>query len=440
MKKKLIIAIFSINLVIIVLSWYFISVLSIGSGSLGAVFLLIARLSGLLAAYLLLWQLLLIGRVKFIEQAIGQDKLSRYHHYNGVLILPLLILHILTVTISYAQFSNQGFASQFWAFVSGPYELFWTGFAFIVLVVVALSSMWIAKKKLKYEAWYLVHLLSYLGILLAYNHQVELGGDLRHIILAIYWYLIFYGTLIVFVYFRFFKQVYSFYKHRFYVADIKVENDKVVSVYIQGRNLSNFSIKPGQFMNFRFLNKSLWFESHPFSWSESKIDNHLRISIKSLGDFSSTLKNKLKINDPVLIDGPYGVFTGANIKNNKFLLIAGGIGITPIRSMIGKLIEQQKDVVLIYANNFLNDLLFANEFSELEAKGLKLIKIFSSEPNYVGEQGRIDSDKIARLVPDFLERDIFVCGPPSLMNQLLEVEFKKLQIDKQKIHFEKFSF
>jgi predicted ferric reductase len=180
----------------------------------------------------------------------------------------------------------------------------------------------------------------------------------------------------------------------------------------------------------------LWY-THPFSFSTAKNNEYIRISAKKSGDMTSYLGN-LKNGTKVIIDGPLGIFTERGIKRakmkDKILFIAGGIGITPIRALIEELSQKNKDMVLLYSNKNQSDVPFGPELIEYNCK---IHFIFSDEKVSGYEFDRIDEEKIIRLVPDYAEREIFVCGPPQMMDSMISI-FEKSGVPKKQVHFEKF--
>jgi predicted ferric reductase len=212
----------------------------------------------------------------------------------------------------------------------------------------------------------------------------------------------------------------------------------VTSVVISGKNLENFRIQPGQFMLIRFLTKNLWWQTHPFSLSKFPDGKTIRLSIKNVGDFTSVVKY-IKKGSPVYIDGPYGIFTRKVVKKNKVLLIAGGIGITPVRSLLEDLLIQKKDVVFLYSNKVKEEIVFKNEFDSLQKTKPFLAYYFLSQENQKGFiSGRIDAQQIQELVKDVRDRDIFICGPLPMM-QSLKNDLVNIGVPKSQIHYEQFS-
>lgn len=400
--------------------------------------LALGRLFGLLAVNLILLQLILIGRVKWVETIFGLDKLSIIHHYNGLFFLIFLLTHPLLMVLVYAKFTGQSFFGQIGSMISGSQELLKAFLATAIFIVIILLSMVIVRKKLKYESWYFTHLLTYLAIYLSFEHQFEFGGDFIDRTFVVYWYGIYIVGIGNLLFFRFIKPLWNFYRHGFYVDRVIPENAEVTSIYIKGRNLPEFKIRAGQFMIFRFLAEGYWWQAHPFSLSCAPNGDYLRISVKALGDFTRKIK-AVPLGTKVLIDGPHGVFTAKDDRYQKYLLIAGGIGITPLRSLAETLVKQNKDVVLLYASHKERSIALKNELENLTSAGnLKLHYIISDDQDWIGEKGRIDQEKIQRLAPDYQGRQVYLCGPKLMMKAIID-SFNNLGLKRSKIFYEKFS-
>jgi predicted ferric reductase len=177
------------------------------------------------------------------------------------------------------------------------------------------------------------------------------------------------------------------------------------------------------------MQKNMWFH-HPFSYSDSYNGKSVRFSIKASGDFTSKINN-LKIETKVWIDGPLGTFTLKKAIKNKYLFIAGGIGITPILSMI-KSVEEKDSAVLLYSNKTQKDSVFTEEITENKIKSYN----FYTER---GQDNRIDIEKISSLCPDFKERDIYICGPSQMISDIVK-KLKNNLVPSEQIHFEQFNY
>lgn len=406
-------------------------------------------LSGLILASLALLQLLLMSRAPFIEQTWGQDKLARVHAFLGKVFLVFLVAHPALVVAAYSNTSQMSFFSQYFAMLKlddmlGAVVGFWL---FVALIIYSLLRVY---KKLEFEKWYLSHLLMYVAVLVSFGHQKELGSSLlTSNIFASYWTLLYVLTFASLAGFRVGLPLYRFYKHRFYVEKLEQETGDVWSVYIKGQNLSDFKTLGGQFFIVRFLTNGFWREAHPFSLSTTAGQDHLRLSIKASGNFSGKI-SKLSPKTKVYVEGPYGVFTAKRASKDKVLLLAGGIGITPFRSMLEDLGKAGKDVVLLYGNKTKQDIALKNELEDLASKyHVQIHHVLSNEKTENSTQlaessenvhyGFITTELIQQVVPDFLEREVFVCGPPPMMNGLIKT-LKQNNLPKSQLHFEKFAF
>lgn len=437
MKKYFYYGLLLVNIAVIIFFWIYPTGLVIQN--LGDLFVMLGRLSGLFAAFFVLLQFLLMGRSAWLEGAFGLDKLSNIHRLNGYLSLFFILVHPIFITFGYSQLFNVPYQQQYIFQVQTMSGVLLAGIASNIFLVVVVSSIYIVKKRLKYEMWYGIHLLTYLAVALAFTHQFANGTDLfESTIFRVYWYGLYifvFGNLLVY---RILKPFYLFNKHKFVVEKVVPETKDTNSVYISGKDLEKFKVQPGQFMKLIFVAKGMWWQSHPFSLSMVPDGKNLRISIKNLGDFTSKIKD-MPAGTKVLIDGPYGVFTKKSSKKDKVMFIAGGIGITPIRSLVEQLAREGKDVVLLYANRTREDIAFKNEFDELTRKLRFPIHYFLSDEEVAGYQfGRIEKDKIQYLVPDFIEREVFLCGPVPMMEGTKK-NLLDLGLRKDDIHYEKFS-
>ncbi|MEI8364529.1 MAG: ferric reductase-like transmembrane domain-containing protein [archaeon] len=428
-KKITLTSLFILNILIILGFWYFNNQSMLTGDSL---YNALGRITGLIGTYLFLIQILLISKIKFIENTYGHDKLSRIHHYNGIVAFGLLFLHGLFLTIGYKLISNISFLSQLLKFIGGD-EIGAAIFAFVILIIIIILSITLSKIKMKYELWYLTHLFTYLVIILAFSHQIENGMDLySNNAFLVYWYVLYIIIIGLLVVYRFLVPIYNYYVHRFVVSRVVKENQDIVSIYIRGNKLNRFKFKAGQFGIFRFLDKT-FYEAHPFSFSRAHSEIELRISIKNLGDFTSKV-HEIKRGTPIIIEGPLGTFHKDRIKHKNVVLIAGGIGITPIRSLIEELtLDPSREITLIYSVKDDKDIVFREELNSLKEKNHN--HYYHSSNKF----GHLNEDKLRNVILNPTTTDFFVCGPPGMTNHIIKL-LKRMGVSKKRIHHEKFSF
>ena len=443
MKKVAVWLLLAVNCALVVGFWYW----RTAHNPLGNLLMLDAaskllaagRLAGLLAVLGVLSQLLFIGRIRWIEQLYGLDRLSRLHHYNAFVVLLFLLAHVVCLTISYSLQRDAGWWEQFVTFLRDWEDLLAAAIAFALFAGLIAMSLAIVMRRLKYECWHGAHFLLYAAILLAFGHQLEVGGDFaENRWLAAYWYALYGFVLINLLVYRFVRPLYNTWRYRLVVDRVVAETADVTSIYINGRNLEKLAIHAGQFMILRFWARGYWWEAHPFSLSCRPNGKYLRVSIKQSGDFTRRAPH-IRPGTPVIMDGPHGIFTARQSQQDKVLLIAGGIGITPLRGLAEDFLAADKDVTLLYANRMRTGIALVDELRQLgPADRWRVYHILSHDPDWPGEKGRLDAERLRRLVPDFRLRDIYICGPPIMMRQLLEI-LRVAGVPKRQLHHERFA-
>lgn len=419
---------------IIVYFWYSTASFAFGGNS-GDILSAIGRLFGLLLAFAVLLQLFLRSRISLLEKTVGFGFMNRIHKKNGYVVFVLLILHPLFLVLGYSQLVGNSLFTQLFLFLFTYQGVFKAFLALLIFLFVITSSIYMVRKKLPYELWYLIHLSTYIAILFAWDHQLTLGTDFAgNEWFVRFWYVLYIIVIGSILYWRIFRILFSFYTHKFFIAKVVKEATDTYSVYIEGKDLQKFHFIPGQFAFLRFLTKQTWFESHPFSFSQTNKHKSLRFTIKNSGNFTSII-NQIPQGTNVLLDGPHGVFTLPEKPKRKLLFLAGGVGITPIRSLLEY--ANQKDAVLLYANKVETDIIFKSELEELaKSIGFKIEYVVSRNPKYQGLKGRITIELIKQRVPDFMKRDIFICGPRVMIDEL--VASLSPVVSKSQIHTEVF--
>ncbi len=437
MKKYLIYALFFLSYATILFFWWSSSGVLLGRG-LSNVSIALGRLAGLSAAYFILLQFVFIGRSVWIEQTFGLDKLTRIHHWNGLLSISFILAHPTLIIFGYAIGNNISFLRQFSELVFNNQYLLQAFIALLLFCTIVGVSLYIVRKRLKYESWYTVHLFTYLAILLAWGHQLTFGEDFLHSpAFVYYWYALYIFAFGNLLYSRFMKPLLLYSRHQFFISRTIKETADATSIYISGKNMEHFHIKPGQFMIFRFLTKKFIWQAHPFSLSYVVKNNEIRITVKKRGDFTEAIQS-IKAGTKVFIDGPYGIFTRKSARRKKFLFIAGGIGITPIRALFEEAGLRGEDAVLLYNNRAQKDVIFKEELEVLSGTHHSVHYVMSEDPDWKGISGKITMPLIETLVKDFKEREIYLCGPGKMMTSLRDA-LREKEVAPLNIHFELFS-
>ena len=396
-----------------------------------------ARLTGLLGAYSALLQVLLLARIPWLERSTGLDRLTVWHRWNGHACLYLVLAHVVLSVYGYALLDKISLPAEISTMLGGGVYpgMIMATIGTALLVAVAWSSIVIVRRRLRYEAWYAVHLSAYAAIALGWFHQIPTGNELvLDRIAADYWRALYVATLALLVVWRVLVPLASAFRYRLRVLDVLDEGAGVVSLRIGGRRLDRMKARPGQFFIWRFLSRGRWWTAHPFSLSAAPDGRTLRITVKALGDHTSRFQ-EIAAGTRVVAEGPFGVFTADARRRAKVLLIAGGIGITPIRALVEEL---DGDVVVLNRALADEDIVFAEELDELaNARGFRLEHVIG---DHATDEGRelLSPAHLRELVPDVDDRDVFLCGPPA-MTSAVEDNLRRARVPRNHIHVERFA-
>jgi predicted ferric reductase len=393
------------------------------------------RLTGLVGTYLVLIQVVLMARLPWLDRFIGSDRLSIWHRQNGMYTINLLVAHAALTIWGYAATDHVGLLHETSVVVRTYTDMLAATVGLGLLVLVGVTSARAARRRLKYETWYLLHLYTYLAIALSFSHQLATGNEFAtHPASRALWvglYLVTFGLVIVF---RIAVPVRDAFRYQLRVATVMPEGPGVVSVYMTGRGVERLKAEAGQFFRWRFLTRGRWWEAHPFSLSAAPNDLFLRITAKAVGDHSTDLHD-LTPGIRVAAEGPYGGFTPQRRTRRKLLLIAGGVGITPLRSMLEALADEGREIILLYRVSTEADVLFRKELDQLASEQGATVRYLigrrDKRPDPLGEA------RLRAHVPDIAERDVFLCGPSGMVTRATHA-LRALGVRRSQIHSERF--
>ncbi|HEY6058351.1 MAG TPA: ferredoxin reductase family protein, partial [Candidatus Limnocylindrales bacterium] len=309
-----------------------------------------------------------------------------------------------------------------------------------LLIAVAVSSVRAARSRLSYETWYGIHLYGYLAIALAFAHQLVVGSDFADDPVArVYWIGLYVLAAALVVVFRVGQPIALFVRHRLRVANVVREGPRVVSIYVTGRNLDRLAVRAGQYFLWRFLTRDGWWRAHPFSLSAAPNGRYLRLTIKLLGDYSTELQY-IRIGTFVVAEGPYGVLTAARRTRPGVLLVAGGIGITPLRALLEGLPVRPGRLTLLYRARTPDDLVFRDEIDEIaRRRGARVHFLVGRHGSAELPHDPFTPQALRRLVPDLADRDVFLCGPTGMMAHVRR-SLRSLRVPPAQVHWERFAY
>lgn len=391
------------------------------------------RLTGLVAAYAMVVVVVLIARLPVLERAIGQDRLVRWHRKLGPYPLYLLAAHGLLITLGYAQAAHTGVLAQFWELLTTYEGILAATVGGVALIVAGTLSYKKARARMAYETWWSVHLYTYLALFLSFSHQTETGASfVGHATATAIWTAMWAGTLALVIVCRVGLPVWRTLRHQLVVSEITPAGPDAVTLTMRGRALDRLPVAGGQFFQWRFLRRGLWWQAHPYSLSHTPTGPELKITVKDLGDHSAGLAH-LPIGTRVAIEGPYGAFTADTAERRRVLLVGAGVGATPIRALLPEFPPSTDVSVLLRAHDP-QHLMLRDEIAEdLRVRGGALHELVGPR-----SQVRTDPAMLQHLVPDLTSRDVYLCGPEGFM-EMMRRSLLGAGVPESQIHYESFA-
>ena len=391
----------------------------------------LGELSGMVGAFLVCAQVLLIARIPWFEHAVGMDRLVSWHRTLGSTVLFLIVSHVLLMILGVQLLT----ASTPWAatatvLTSYP-DMLTALIGTLVFFVVGISSARIPRGKISYEAWYWLHVTAYAAIFLTFFHELSAGVHfVNNPVNRAAWIGLYLATASAILTWRFILPAAAAWRHRMVVHHVVSEGNGINSIWLEGRHLDELGVRAGQFMMFRFIAVGHMLTAHPYSLSRLPSGGLMRITVGALGDHSSQMRH-LKPGTVVFSEGPFGHFTPEASHRHKVLLIAGGAGIGPIRVLAESLVAEGRNVEVVYRSTSHDRLALVQELQSIRPMVLHTV---------VGSRTGLGHDPLGpralkRLVKDIREREVYICGPEG-MGESVEKSLSELGVSKRLIHRE----
>ncbi|WP_353941415.1 ferredoxin reductase family protein [Streptomyces sp. HUAS MG91] len=395
------------------------------------------RITGLLCGYMCALLVALMARTPWLERGVGSDRAVRWHASAGRWTVGLLLAHTVLITLGYAAQAHDNAVREFLTITLDLPEMLKGALGAAILLTVGFVSARAVRRRMRYETWYYLHLLTYGAVFLAFWHQLALGADfVGNAAARAAWYALYAGAAGLVLWFRVLVPVRLNLRHRLRVEAVVPEAPGVHSVWVRGRHLERLGARPGQFLRWRFLSPGLWHTSHPYSLSAPPRPDLLRITVKALGDHSAAVPT-VRRGTRVWAEGPYGALTADRRRRRKVLLLAGGTGITPLRALFETLPAAPGDLTLLYRGRSAEELALRHELEAIAGRrGARLLYALNAPD---GSRVPITADRLRATLPDIAEHDVFLCGPRPLSVAAYDA-LRAAGVPASRIHDESFEF
>jgi len=391
----------------------------------------LGRAAALTGFALLAFQVALGSRLGFTDRAFGLDRVTRFHKTMAIVAGVLILAHPILLSLGTGSTHLFSFDTS-WQINLGKLGL-------LFLVGTILFAVAVPIVHFDYQIWRFFHKGAFLIVLIGFIHSWLVGGDLQHIGMKVYWSALLVVALGSFAYRNIFVPLHG--RNRFNVRSVEPETYNTWTLTFEPGTKSLFRYRPGQFMFLTLLRKGRRTEEHPFTISSSPTQHgSITATIKESGDFTRTI-GETKPGDTALVQAPFGRYSFLHDEPKRFLFIAGGVGITPIRSMLRYLRDtgDKRPATLIYANQTERDIIFRDELANMP-EHVKIVHVLSDAvPEWQGERGYVTEEIIKQHAGDTLsEAHVYLCGPPPMMSMIIRI-LKSIGVSAARIHYERFA-
>ncbi|MBD0268688.1 MAG: ferric reductase-like transmembrane domain-containing protein [Cyanobacteria bacterium Co-bin8] len=393
---------------------------------------------GFIALALMALQFVLTARVNRIESSYGIDILLQFHRYTSIVAFLMVLVHPIIL------FIVEPDTLQLLNFPQAPLRAQMAVLATLAFLAMVITTIWRKQLKIPYEPWRASHtILAVLAVGLGFGHGLGVGNYLGYFWKAVLWSGFMLGALWLILYVRLIKP-WMMTKRPYLVEEVTSQRGDVWTLALRPYGHDGFTFNPGQFAWLTLNITPLSMREHPFSMS-SNGDHPERIEfgIKAIGDFTNRIKD-IEPGTRAYLDGPYGVFTTELYWDTAgFVLIAGGVGITPIFSILKTAAERKDDrpFLLIYASKSWDDVTYREELEELKEKlDLEIVHVIrKAEDDWAGETGYVDKEVLEKYIPRHRgSRQYFICAAPVMMDSVERALFD-LEVPVTHVHMEHFN-
>lgn len=388
---------------------------------------------GLVGFAILTLQVVLASRFRWLDHPFGLDVVMQFHPRTALLAGLLLLLHPILLMAAFGNTHLLSFQTS-WQVNLGKAAL-------ALLVLAILFALFFNKLGIDYNVWRFLHKGMVFVVILGFLHGLVIGRDIQRSAVRVYWWGLFLVAAGIFAYRNVIVPLWV--RRHFTISDVQQETHNTYTLTFEPEDGKPTPRLPGQFMFVKFIRPGRPSELHPFTISASPLKaNILQATIKQSGNFTNTI-DQTKAGDKAHIEAPYGQFSLVHAPCAKVVFIAGGVGLTPIMSMLRYLKEtdDRRPVLLLYGNKTERDILFRDEL-DAPPDHVETIHVLS-EPGeeWKGPRGYITREILDQHAAELLadpETHVFLCGPPAMMDKVIE-DLRSMGVQDDRIHYERFT-
>jgi predicted ferric reductase len=394
---------------------------------------------GLISFPAILAQFALVSHLRVASRPFGTDALMQVHRYMGFLALAMVVGHPLLLNVVNLPWSSWNLMSANAVARSG-------GIALWAIVVLVVTTVVRQRLRLSYETWRSLHLvLSVIAVAAMLVHVLAVGGysgpvPMRAVLVG---YVAAFGALLIT-----YRLVRPFRMRRrpWVVTENVDQGASTRTLRVRPEGHPGFVFDPGQFAWLITGTSPFSLEQHPLSIASSAErppDGSIEFAVKALGDWSRVVVPRLAPGTRVWVEGAFGAFTTEGKSAQGFVLVAGGIGIAPMRSMLLTMRdrEDRRHVILVYAAHDKTRAPFRQELEQLrEHLNLELAYVFEApSADSGGHRGHVTKAVLEQCLPgQFRRYHYFVCGPPPMMDavegMLVDMGIARGSIDSERFN------
>lgn len=399
---------------------------------------------GLVGFALILMHFVLTARLRWTEKPVGLDLLYQFHRSMAILSFLLILAHPLALAASRGHWFLLYSLSEDWYIILGRVVL-------LVLTAQVLLAVFRAGLKLEYQKWKLLHNGFAAFVLVGgFVHTLYASGDSKSLAMRVLWSGLFTAAVAAYLWHQL-SQPARLKRRAYRVTEVKQETPDVWTVSLAPKDGGMpLSYLPGQYQYLTLFQDGLPVQEHPFTFSSSPSrPETVSATIKASGDFTQLIRT-VQPGDDGWVEAPYGRFSHVLHPDERDLVfIAGGVGITPLMSMLRCIQDTQEPrrVLLLYANRTESDIIFREELAEMvresqaEETGCRIqVAHILSKPDadWTGETGRLDNGKLGHLCGEVADKSFYLCGPTGLVDATATT-LHEMGVAPERIHFERFA-